>query len=92
MAATPSTILPQTGRCVRAGHGQAAGLAGDAGSPGVDADDVAQQALVLAFTRLGEFERLSDLFVRRGVPEHTRSDFRESSPPSASVNGWAEWA
>jgi hypothetical protein len=37
-------------------------------------------------------ERLSDLFVHRGVPEHIRSDFRESSPPSACGSGWAELA
>jgi putative transposase len=32
-------------------------------------------------------ERLSDLFVHRGVPEHIRSDFRESSPRRASGVG-----
>ena len=32
-------------------------------------------------------ERLSDLFVCKGVPDHIRSDFRESSRPRASVNG-----
>ena len=37
-------------------------------------------------------ERLSDLFVDRGVPEHIRSDSRESSPRSVSVNGWGELA
>jgi len=37
-------------------------------------------------------ERLSDLFVHRGVPQHIRSDPRESSPPSASGNGWGELA
>jgi hypothetical protein len=37
-------------------------------------------------------ERLSDLFVHRGVPEHIRSDSRESSPPSASGSGWGELA
>jgi hypothetical protein len=37
-------------------------------------------------------QRLSDLFAHSGVPEHIRSDFRESSPPSASVNGWGELA
>ena len=35
-------------------------------------------------------ERLSDLFVHRGVPEHIRSDSRESSRPSASGSGWGE--
>ena len=29
----------------------------------------------------------SDLFVHRGVPDHIRSDSRESSRPRASVNG-----
>jgi hypothetical protein len=37
-------------------------------------------------------ERLSDLFVHRGVPEHIRSDSRESSPPSVSGSGWGELA
>ena len=37
-------------------------------------------------------ERLSDLFVHRGVPKHICSDFRESSPPSVSGSGWAELA
>ncbi len=37
-------------------------------------------------------ERLSDLFVHRGVPEHIRSDSRESSPPSVSESGWGELA
>ena len=32
-------------------------------------------------------ERLSDLFICKGVPDHIRSDSRESSRPSASVNG-----
>ncbi len=32
-------------------------------------------------------ERLSDLFVCKGVPDHIRSDSRESSRPRASVNG-----
>ena len=36
------------------------------------------------------FERLSDLFVHRGVPEHIRSDSRVSSRPSASWSGWGE--
>ena len=35
-------------------------------------------------------ERLSDLFAHRGVPEHIRSDSRESSRPSASGSGWEE--
>jgi len=34
--------------------------------------------------------RPSDLFVHRGVPEHIRSDSRESSQPSASGSGWEE--
>ncbi len=35
-------------------------------------------------------ERLSDLFVCKGVPDHIRSDSRESSRPSAFVNGLGE--
>jgi len=35
-------------------------------------------------------ERLSDLFVQRGVLEHIRSDSWESSRPSPSVSGWGE--
>jgi len=35
-------------------------------------------------------ERLSALFVHRGVPEHIRSDSRESSRPSVSESGWGE--
>jgi len=35
-------------------------------------------------------ERLSDLFVCKGVPDHIRSDSRESSRPSVSMNGWGE--
>jgi hypothetical protein len=34
-------------------------------------------------------ERLRYLFVHRGVPEHIRSDSRESSLASASGSGWA---
>ena len=37
-------------------------------------------------------ERLSDPFVHRCVPEHIRSDSRESSRPRASETGWGEWA
>ena len=37
-------------------------------------------------------ERLSDLFVHRGVPEHIRSDSRVSSLPRASESGWGKWA
>ena len=33
-------------------------------------------------------ERLSDLFVCKGVPDHIRSDSRESSRPKASGSGW----
>ena len=47
------------------------------------ANDVAK-----AITNEDGLERLSDLFVHRGVPEHIRSDSRESSPPSASGSGW----
>jgi len=32
----------------------------------------------------------SDLFVCNGAPDHIRSDSRERSRPSASVNGWGE--
>ena len=31
---------------------------------------------------------LNDLFVHRGVPEHIRSDSRESLRPRASESGW----
>jgi putative transposase len=37
-------------------------------------------------------ERLSDLFIHRGVPGHIRSDSRESSRPSVSESGWGELA
>jgi len=39
----------------------------------------------------GEYA-VRDLFVHRGVPEHIRSDSRESSPPSVSGSGWGELA
>ena len=57
-------------------------------------DEFTRECLVIdvakRLTSEDVLERLSDLFVRRGVPEHIRSDTRESSPPSASGSGWGE--
>ncbi len=59
-------------------------------------DEFTQECLAIdvakRLTSEDVLERLSDLFVHREVPEHIRSDFRESSPPTTSGSGSGELA